>query len=54
MNDKNLPQIDNKNENKNLEESLTDYTLDKTLGKGNFGKVKLGIHKLTKEKVSNK
>ena len=53
MNDKNVIQIDNNENDKNLEELLNDYIIDKTLGKGNFGKVKLGIHKITKEKVSN-
>ena len=28
------------------------YVLSKTIGKGTFGKVKLGIHELTNEKVS--
>ena len=28
------------------------YVLSKTIGKGTFGKVKLGVHELTKEKVS--
>ena len=42
-----------KNENnKPLNELLNEYDIDKILGKGNFGKVKLGIHKKTKEKVS--
>ena len=31
-----------------------DYTLDKNLGKGTFGKVKLATHDLTKEKVAIK
>lgn len=35
-------------------EELENYTLLKTLGKGNFGKVKLGIHKLTSQKVAIK
>jgi serine/threonine protein kinase len=30
---------------------LGNYTLGKNIGKGTFGKVKLGIHKLTGEKV---
>ena len=36
----------------NLVEILNEYSIDRTLGKGNFGKVKLGIHRITKEKVS--
>ena len=47
-------QIEKKNKNeeeKNIDELLNDYIIDKTLGKGNFGKVKLGIHKMIKEKV---
>ena len=30
------------------------YVLNKTIGKGTFGKVKLGIHNLTQEKVAVK
>ena len=46
-------QKNNKNEKTiNLKEILNEYSIDKTLGKGNFGKVKLGIHRITKEKVS--
>lgn len=30
---------------------LRNYIIGETLGKGTFGKVKLGIHKITKEKV---
>ena len=30
---------------------LGDFVLGKTLGKGTFGKVKLGIHRITGEKV---
>jgi MAP/microtubule affinity-regulating kinase len=30
------------------------YLLSKTIGKGTFGKVKLGIHHLTNEKVAVK
>lgn len=30
---------------------LQNYIIDKTLGQGTFGKVKLGIHKATGEKV---
>ena len=30
------------------------YILDKTIGKGTFGKVKLGIHELTGERVAVK
>jgi len=40
---------------KNYElEILSDFIIGKTLGKGAFGKVKLGIHKITGEKVINK
>jgi serine/threonine protein kinase len=34
--------------------AIGDYILGKTLGEGTFGKVKLGIHKLTQEKVAIK
>ena len=33
---------------------LGDFIIGKTLGKGTFGKVKLGIHRITGEKVINK
>jgi serine/threonine protein kinase len=40
---------------KNYEQDiLGDFIIGKTLGKGAFGKVKLGIHKITGEKVINK
>ena len=46
-------QKNNKNEKAiNNEEILNEYNIDRTLDKGNFGKVKLGIHRITKEKVS--
>ena len=42
-----------KNYNGNSEkEILKDFIIGKTLGKGTFGKVKLGIHKITGEKVN--
>ena len=31
--------------------SVGNYTLLKTVGQGQFGKVKLGVHMITKEKV---
>jgi hypothetical protein len=40
------------NINKN-EKKIGNYILGKTLGEGTFGKVKLGIHVLTGEKVKN-
>ena len=36
------------------DEQLAGYTFLKTLGKGNFGKVKLGIHSITNEYVAIK
>ena len=33
------------------QEILGDFIIGETLGKGTFGKVKLGIHKITGEKV---
>ena len=36
------------------ENLLEHYILGKTIGQGSFGKVKIGIHKLTKEKVAVK
>ena len=41
--------------NQNNEEEkdiLEDYIIGQTLGKGTFGKVKLGKHKITGEKVN--
>ncbi len=35
------------------EETLRNYILEKTIGKGTFGKVKLGIHQITGEKVNS-
>ena len=35
-------------------QTLGHYVLSKTIGKGTFGKVKLGIHNLTNEKVAVK
>ena len=43
--------------NQNNEEEkdiLEDYIIGQTLGKGTFGKVKLGKHKITGEKVNKK
>ena len=34
------------------QEMLGDFIIGETLGKGTFGKVKLGIHKITGEKVN--
>ncbi len=44
------PYKDKINEN----DILGDFIIGETLGKGTFGKVKLGIHKITGEKVFNK
>ena len=33
---------------------IGDYVLDRSLGKGTFGKVKMAIHSLTKENVAVK
>jgi len=50
----------NKNEEKKEHEEEKEeymqgrYKLGKTIGEGTFGKVKLGIHKYTGEKVNNK
>ena len=41
------------NQRKNSEKDiLKDYIIGETLGKGTFGKVKLGKHKITGEKVN--
>ena len=47
----NKNKINNNNNDEKILEFLNDYNIEKTLGQGNFGKVKLGIHKMTKEKV---
>jgi serine/threonine protein kinase len=33
------------------QEILGDFIIGETIGKGTFGKVKLGVHKITGEKV---
>ena len=38
----------------NEQDILEEFIIGETLGKGTFGKVKLGIHKITGEKVNNK
>ena len=38
----------------NKPRSIGDYLLQKSIGEGTFGKVKLGIHQLTGEKVAIK
>ena len=38
----------------NLEETIGNFILGKSLGKGTFGKVKIGTHKITGEKVAIK
>jgi serine/threonine protein kinase len=47
----NKNKINNNNNDEKILELLNDYNIEKTLGQGNFGKVKLGMHKITKEKV---
>ena len=41
-----------KDEEKEEEYILGNYKLGKTIGQGTFGKVKLGTHKMTGEKVN--
>ena len=38
----------------NPPKTLGDYIIKKTIGKGTFSKVKLGVHKETKQKVAIK
>ena len=38
----------------NSEEQISDYTFEKDIGEGNFGKVKLGVNKKTKEQFAIK
>jgi hypothetical protein len=45
--------VGNKN-NKTIDELIDEYDIEGILGEGNFGKVKLGVHKITKEKVRKK
>ena len=47
----NSNELENKKDNK-IEDLLKEYSIEDLLGQGNFGKVKLGIHKITKEKVN--
>ena len=42
------------NVHSNEKDILQDYIIGETLGKGTFSKVKLGTHKITKEKVNLK
>ena len=54
QNSKILPKTERNQSNKaeiNEEDFLGDFIIGETLGKGTFGKVKLGIHKITREKV---
>lgn len=44
--------MDSKNDRK--VKTIGQYTLGKTIGQGTFGKVKLGTHTLTEEKVAVK
>ena len=53
---KNLPKTERNHQEINKDgiieqEILGDFIIGETLGKGTFGKVKLGIHKITGEKV---
>ena len=38
----------------NKDRDIGDYSISKTIGEGTFGKVKIGYHKLTCEKVAIK
>jgi 5'-AMP-activated protein kinase catalytic alpha subunit len=38
----------------NKQRTIGDYSLLKSIGEGTFGKVKLGVHQLTNEKVAIK
>ena len=44
----------NKKNSLNLEETIGNFIIGKSLGKGTFGKVKIGTHKITGEKVAIK
>ena len=43
--------LDNNNMINKSKESLKDYKIEKIIAKNSFGKVNLGIHKKTNEKV---
>jgi 5'-AMP-activated protein kinase catalytic alpha subunit len=43
--------ISNNNEGRRISQNIGQFVLGKTLGEGTFGKVKMGIHTITKEKV---
>ena len=49
--EQNKNDLENKKVNK-IDALLKEYIIEDSLGQGNFGKVKLGIHKITKEKVN--
>ena len=58
QNSKNFPKTERDQSFTNLniiseqEDILGDFIIGETIGKGTFGKVKLGIHKITGEKVN--
>jgi serine/threonine protein kinase len=46
--------IEKKTNNEKFENKFNDYLIHNTIGKGTFGKVKLGIHIPTNEKIAIK
>ena len=54
INNKNISAFENIYNHFNPPKTLGDYIIKKTIGKGTFSKVKLGIHKETKQKVAIK
>jgi len=54
INNKNISAFENIYNHFNPPKILGDYIIKKTIGKGTFSKVKLGIHKETKQKVAIK
>lgn len=41
------------NDMSKVSQNIGQFVLGKTVGEGTFGKVKMGTHTITKEKVSN-
>ena len=44
--------LNNDKSRKKSNEKLKDYKIEETIAQGTFGKVKIGIHKKTNEKVN--
>lgn len=50
---KQIPSLNNNKSIKKSNEKLKEYKIEETIAQGTFGKVKIGIHKKTNEKVNS-